>query len=225
MRTSNHLENTFRIVGLLGTLAVANCVGSKPAHIASPKPAVIASSNGPAGQVVAKSRPEDIQFRAYAAAHPNLTAADVLATLPKRSYRETLDFDPTTVAYYGEVTDALQLTDDEKGILRKRGFVSVDIRQRLSMASAYYAIYTSDLPVLITTDSIAHALHRSFDEMLKTLEEKVFSRSLSLVLAAAHEQLVKESAGVSNSAVLTSARDVDLYLSVARALLEGTQSP
>lgn len=170
--------------------------------------------------VVDQSRREDAQFRAFVEAHPNLTAADVLGAVPKRSYRKTLDFNPASAAYYGEVTKALQLTVEEKRILAKRGFVSVDIGQRVSIPSAYEVIYANDLPVLITTDSIMHAVHRSFDEMLKTLESEMFASTLSAVLERTHEQLVKESAGLSDSDLLESVRDVDLYLSVARVLLK-----
>jgi hypothetical protein len=62
------------------------------------------------------------------------------------------------------VHERLQLTDAELALYRDSGVVSVDHGQRYSMGSAYYAIYTRDLPLLITSDSILHALHRSYDE-------------------------------------------------------------
>lgn len=161
----------------------------------------------------------------YLAAHPNLTADQVLATLPKRPYVEKLSFDPSTAAYYKEVTDALQLTDQERDLLRQHGFVSVDHRRHVSMASMYFDIYIRDLPVLITTDSIAHALHRSFDDTLKTLEVRIFSGMLDRLLTKMHDELEKEAAGTSDAKVLESVRDIDLYLTVARSLLAGAGAP
>src|SRR6266498_441614 len=46
------------------------------------------------------------------------------------------------------------------------GFVSIDQNRRHSFASAYFQIYSADLPVLVTTDSIMHALHKSYDDIL-----------------------------------------------------------
>ena len=40
-----------------------------------------------------------------------------------------------------------------------------------SFGSLYYAVYTNDLPVLITTDSILHAMHRTYDDILMELEQ------------------------------------------------------
>lgn len=225
MGMGNHRVHVWRALGLFGAMALSNCANSNPSTLATPTPPSAKSEPLSANELVAKSGSEGVQLRAYLTAHPNLTAADVLARLPKRSYRQALDFDPSTAAYHDTVVQALRLTEIEKGLLRKNGFVSVDFRQRLSMASAYYAIYTSDLPVFITTDSIMHAVHRSFDEMLKTLETEIFTHSLALVLAATHEQLVKESADISDSALLTNIRDVDVYLSVARTLLENVEHP
>jgi hypothetical protein len=136
-----------------------------------------------------------------------------------------LSFDPATTAYYNEVAQALRLTDQEKAQLRRNGFVSVDHRRHYSMGSMYFDIYVRDLPVLITSDSIAHALHRSYDETLKTLEERLFSGMLDQVLAATHDVLEKESKGISDAKLLDNVRDIDLYLTVARSLLAGMGAP
>lgn len=162
---------------------------------------------------------------AYIAAHPDLTADQVLAAIPKRQYVEKISFDPSTAAYYKEVANAMQLTDQERDLLRKNGFVSVDHRRHMSMASMYFDIYIRDLPVLITTDSILHALHRSYDETLKTLEVRLFTGMLDRLLASTHEKLEKEAAGVTDPKVLESVRDLDLYLTVARNLLAGAGAP
>jgi len=169
--------------------------------------------------------PEKSIVDGYLAAHPNLTADQVLAQVPKRPYLETLSFDPSKSAYYKEVTEALRLTDDEKKQLRRNGFVSVDHRRHYSMGSMYFDIYVRDLPVLITSDSIAHALHRSYDDTLKTLEVRLFSGMLDRLLATTHDMLEKESKGISDAKVLESVRDIDLYLTVARSLLAGMGAP
>ena len=73
-------------------------------------------------------------------------------------------------------------------MLRENGFVSVDHDQRYGFdGPLYFAVYSNDLPVLITTDSILHALHRSFDDILMRLESTFFTAALDEVLSKCHK--------------------------------------
>src|SRR5262245_43217182 len=74
-----------------------------------------------------------------------------LKAVKVRDYRD-LDFDPTTAKHFDTVKTKLNLTPEELAIFKKTGFVSVDMNRRHSFASAYFQVYTADLPVLITTD-------------------------------------------------------------------------
>jgi hypothetical protein len=113
----------------------------------------------------------------------------------------------------------LQLTEEEQSILRSQGFVSVDAGQRYSFGSLYYSIYTHDLPVLVTTDSVLHAMHRTYDDLLKEMEEQVFTDILADVLRKCHDALATSATNWGTTAA--NYRDVDLYLTVARNLLAG----
>ena len=68
-----------------------------------------------------------------------------------------LGFDVRRARYFDKVTKALQLTAEETSVLTRTGLVSVDHQRRYSMGDLYFAIYTRDLPVLVTTDSVLHA--------------------------------------------------------------------
>ena len=99
----------------------------------------------------------------------------------------------------------------------------VDHEQRYTFGSTYYAIYARDLPVLVTTDSILHAMHRSFDKILMELEALALLPTLEQVLARSHAALLDE---VSASGEPPAhALDVDLYLTVARNLAAGAGAP
>ena len=90
-------------------------------------------------------------------AHQDLTYDGLVKALPDEpAYRRTLDFDPTKVRYFDSVRKELDLTDEEVEIFRRCGFVSLDNGRRYTFTTAYYDIYASDLPVLITSDSILH---------------------------------------------------------------------
>jgi len=138
---------------------------------------------------------------------------------------KALPFDPTKVRFYADAAERLKLTPEEQRIFRQRGVVGVDHAQRYSMGSAYHAIYTRDLPVLVTTDSILHALHRSFDATLKELETNVFTHSMKNVLSRTAATLAADKAPFRDTELRASAEDVDLYLAVARSLLNGAGAP
>ena len=56
-----------------------------------------------------------------------------------------------------------------------------------SFADVYYKIFTDDLPVFISADSVLHAWHWSYQAMLSELEETQLTQVL--------EQLLNEMAG------------------------------
>lgn len=149
--------------------------------------------------------------------YENLTYVELERGIGDPGYLAKLGFDPTTAKFYDEMAERLKLNDTEKAIFKKNGFVSVDHDQRYSFGSAYYGIYTRDLPVLITTDSVLHALHRSYDDVLMSMEQQVFSPLMDRVLTAAHKQLAENGASEHS-------KDVDLYITVARNLLKGAGS-
>lgn len=113
----------------------------------------------------------------------------------------------------------------------------VVVAQRLhaeSFAEGYYRLYTDDLPVYITTDSILHAWHRSFDAVLVDMETLACVPLLTRVLQAAstrcHELLeARADSGTSgNGGRDRSTRvllDVDLFVAVALRLLLLPASP
>ncbi len=171
-------------------------------------------------QPVNKSTEAQI-FEKILAQYNNLTYDQLKAELKPRQYLDKLSFDPATVKYFDRAASGLKLNDQERAIFKRNGFVSVDHDQRYSFASAYYAIYTRDLPVLITTDSILHAMHRSYDQILLELEMTFFSYTIEEVLTACHEELSRLAEQNRNPVLVDHYRDVDLYLTVARNLLAG----
>ena len=151
--------------------------------------------------------------------HSDSTYENFIARFPNRTYLDKLNFDPTQATYYEEVAKKMQLTAAETQLYRKNGFVSIDHGQRYSFGSAYFGIYTRDLPVLITTDSIMHALHKSFNESVIELERYHFIPTLNDALTKIHQQLAKETQKKEYAKLSASFRDLDLYLTVARLLL------
>jgi hypothetical protein len=138
-----------------------------------------------------------------------------------RAYLDKLSFEPTSATYFDRVAKTMQLTKEELDIFRKNGFVSIDQKRRHSFGSAYYQLYAQDMPVLITSDSILHAMHRSYDDILMELELTYFTWTISEILDAAHTSLAEKAAKNSDATLAASYRDVDLYLTIARNLMTG----
>jgi hypothetical protein len=131
-----------------------------------------------------------------------------------------LTFDPLQAKYLDRVRNQLALTDAELALYRRQGFVVVNQRRAYNFGTAYQHIYQCDLPVLITSASILHIMHRSFDNMLMELEEQVFYDTLVGVLSECHRVLASRPLPASDQ-LGESDRDVDLYVTVASNLLGG----
>jgi hypothetical protein len=162
------------------------------------------------------------QFQAFVKEQGDLEAPALFQRLVIRPVKEgRLPFDPTAITYFDLIADELKLTPSELRIFRERGVVSVDHQRPYSMASTYYAIYTRDLPVFVTSDSILHALHRSYDEVLKNLETSLFTYVIDGTLASASAELGRAASGATTPALRQTFDDVDLYFTTARNLLRG----
>jgi Protein of unknown function (DUF3160) len=189
-----------------------------PSAMSAPRAASAPAETRPAVQ---SSAPPDVtrRFQAHLAEQRDLEVADLerqlsLARPPDRP----LSFNPEAARFASAAIDKLALSPEERSAFKKDGVVNVDHQQRYSMGAAYYAIFTRDLPVLVTTDSILHALHRSYDAILQNLETTEFTSTLRTTLEKSHESLRK--ANLAKPKLKASYQDVDLYLTVARNLLE-----
>ena len=106
-----------------------------------------------------------------------------------------------------------RLNESELQVFQQNGFV---VSERLgveSFAEAYYRLYSDNLPVYITADSILHAWHRSFDAILKELEVHCFMTTLQKILTSMQQTLAIH---MKDSQVF---QDVDYFLAIALRLL------
>ncbi len=108
---------------------------------------------------------------------------------------------------------ALRAADLE--VLHKQGFVISSARKFPTFTYGYTNIYMADLPVYISADAILSALHSSYDDILKTLEQEFLIPQLTSLLAGMRANLPRASLSAESKA------DLDMYLGVAEALLKG----
>jgi len=123
----------------------------------------------------------------------------------------------SSLAYREAVRASLALTPEEDRQLVRDGFV---VPARLAYddyTRAYYDIHRSQLPVYVSVDSILHAIYASHDSLLASLETTSLAKRLDATLGAMHCGLASAAASYPPDV----AKDVDLYLTVARSLLAG----
>jgi hypothetical protein len=166
---------------------------------------------------------------AYASAKAALVAdtpADTAAFLTRwhPDYLAQLPYDPSAAVNLPLIQQSsLQLNADELAVLAKSGF-TISARQAFgTFFMGYVGIYANDLPLFVSGDSVLHAVHRSYDEILKSVEYATLQPSLNNVITGMRTALAVEAgSGVWPDESLA---DVDEYLTVAYGLAMGQASP
>jgi hypothetical protein len=143
-------------------------------------------------------------------------SADAFLTRWHPDY-QTLPYDPSAAVNLPLIQQSsLQLNAAELGILAKSG-LAISARQSFgTFFMGYVGIYANDLPLFVSGDSVLHAVHRSYDTILKEVEQAALQPGLQSVLDGMRSALVTEAAtGAWPTATVT---DVDEYLAVGAAL-------
>jgi hypothetical protein len=97
-------------------------------------------------------------------------------------------------------------------------------RVHRSFGEALYNIYSNDQPLFITTDSILHAFHKTFDDILMGIEKAILSPLLDELLRetlGGLHPLAEEFAG--EEVIVQAVEDVAFMLEVGRCLLTGSE--
>ena len=114
----------------------------------------------------------------------------------------------------------LALNDEERALLDKNGFVIADDGDHFgdTFLGGWLRIFQADLPLYVTADALLHAIHRSYDAILKDIELSILVPATGQMLASIRERLGRpEGEALSPQA----RRDVDLFAAVALSLLQG----
>jgi hypothetical protein len=176
------------------------------------------------GQSVTVTRSADreaerVALQSSLASAENLDAAGLLAAhaVP---FATSLGYDPMSALNLPLVqASTLKLAPGELEVFARSGFVLSRDKVYPGFPYGYKTIYAADLPVFVSADSILHAVHRSYDDILKMLELRILSGDLRAMLTEMRAGL---QAGSIAALGATATADADLYLAVALALLDDT---
>lgn len=115
------------------------------------------------------------------------------------------------------VEKRLGLTVADRTTLFTRGFVVLEKHRFATYAEAFHEVFQSELPLWVSMDALFHAVYRSNDRILERLEGRELRTKLNGLLESMHCALAAAASGYTNE----TAKDVDLYLTIARSLLAG----
>ena len=169
---------------------------------------------------------DPVAYRDFLNAHQNLTTDELLdAHAPFGPY--TGDVPALFNALYLDSLSALfALTPEERDLLFQHGFMVTERKTFDSYGDALHQLWRHDMPLFITTDSILHALHRSYDNLLTLVESQYIVDELGSALSelsAAWPTL--DGRYATDPGMNASVNDLDVYLTVARSLLAGAAIP
>lgn len=183
-----------------------------------------ASPGTPGSQVqVPRSASQDA---AYQRIESELTSTQNLSTAELLQIYDTeqaaqIEYDPMTAQRLDLIQNSqVALTASEQTTLGSNGFVISEAKHFPSFMYGYETIYMQDLPVFVSADSIMHAVHSSYDEILKTLEVAALVPELDILLTSMRASLV---AGGASGLGTQAEADADMYLTVALSLLRDSQ--
>ncbi len=190
--------------------AIGNA-GGGAGNPGQPNPGSVASLNPSEQQELAQlSQALDTSQQLDA---PGLLAKHAVSEL------QSLSYDPRSSEFLDRIqASALALDDDELTLLGHNGLVISKRGAFPTFVRGYAAIYSEHLPVYISADAILDAVHSSYDAVLKLTEEQALVATVTSMLKAMHARLPDLAA--QNPA---SAADLDVYLTVARSLIEGAE--
>ncbi len=159
--------------------------------------------------------------------HQNYTSSKLIEDHPpKTTYYSSRQYpvELSSIPWYDSLNSQFSFTSQEKRMLQQNLFVVSERLESPGWASAFINLYSSDLPLFLSTDFILSTLHNSYDAILQTIEWQFLEANLKELLHAMYEYFPTVATGYSGDnrfdAII---KDVELYLSVALSLAENME--
>ncbi|NOX89994.1 MAG: DUF3160 domain-containing protein [Calditrichaeota bacterium] len=128
--------------------------------------------------------------------------------------------------YFDSVKIKFGLTEQEIELIKLNQFVVTERLNFNCFGEAFHSIYIKDLPVFISTDAILHALHASYNQILIDIELSILKPNLFKILDGLYASFPALISKYSDESDLQDAlKDIDLYVTIAKSLLSGTEHP
>ena len=159
-------------------------------------------------------------YKTFLSANTDMSAGDLLSLHPAGMFQREVGVLFNDALYSDSLRTKYQLTYYEQDLVDRHGFMVTERLSFPSFGDAFIDVHTNDLPVFISTDAILHALHMSYDRILRDTEEGVLIPKLEALLAELHSAVVTLEARYAGfEGMRQPLRDLDVYLTIPRNLL------
>ena len=168
------------------------------------------------------------QYYQFLQSHQNVTTDDILAQFaPETPYFSGVQPDVSLkqTAFLDSVREKFNLTPDEWTHLKNFHFMVTERLSYSTFGAAFHDVYRKDLPVFITTDAILHPLHKSYDVILRQIEYGMLRLRLEKVVNQLYSTFPQLADRYKTETKLdTALQDVDLYVTLAKSLLDSAEA-
>ena len=159
-------------------------------------------------------------YKQFINTHQNMTSGQLLQMHDAGLFKANLNINSDSIVYLDTICAKYNLTDYEKQLIKKNGFMASERLSFGSFDAAVRDIYYKDLPVFVTADAILHSVHKSYDLILMHTEGEILIQNMKDILTSLHNQVPLLIAQYgSNTDMQESLKDLDIYFGIAKKLL------
>jgi hypothetical protein len=178
-------------------------------------------------QIIPQTTQFDLNnYKTFLTSNQNMSASGLLSLYDAGKFNKKVESFNENALYLDSISIKYSLTENEKSLLKQNGFLVTERIRQNDFINMFLDIYDKDLPVFISTDAILNALHKSYDLMLKGVEIRYLIPKLEELLEAMYNKFPQLDEKYSaNSDLRQMLFDTDVYLTVARKLLDDSSSP
>jgi hypothetical protein len=165
-------------------------------------------------------------YQEFLQQHQNMSTTELLQMHPAGIFTDQINSNYTEALYFDSIDAYYNLTEYEKSLIGDHGFMVSERLDKISFGEAILEIFHQDLPVFVSTDAILHAMHISYDRILKDLELGLLEIKLIELLWDLRNSIPQLHSTYANIPdMLTMLKDVDIYVNVPLLLLEENTTP
>jgi Protein of unknown function (DUF3160)/Secretion system C-terminal sorting domain len=159
-------------------------------------------------------------YKQFINTHQNMTSGQLLQMHDAGLFNANLNINSDSIVYLDTICSKYNLTDYEKQLIKKNGFMASERLSFDSYGDAVRDIFFKDLPVFVSTDAILHSVHMSYDLILMQTEGEILIQKIKDILTTLHGKISSLDTEYGSDPKMTeSLKDFDLYIGIARKLL------
>ena len=159
-------------------------------------------------------------YKQFLESHQNMDGPELMQMHDAGTFLNQIPTKTQDALYLDSIAIKYQLTDYEKSLIEKNGFMVTERLKTTTLGDALRDIFYKDLPLFISTDAILHSLHFSYDKILKDVELGYIIPKLTDILNKLQQQIpVLKAQYAAQPQMTNSLEDVDLYIGMANHLL------